>query len=138
MNADGLSAADSSAFIRVHPRFVKVVFPGKIPKIFWPGTYPIKFVAFKLPKTMDEATTETKELRKQCDALFMANLEGLPGEDGKPMTKKDIIPVLAGIFGIVFFKRNIRRIFSSPFLSDFITFQNLYTKIHLSCIIIRQ
>ncbi|RLC16817.1 MAG: ABC transporter substrate-binding protein [Deltaproteobacteria bacterium] len=60
--------------------------------------YPIKFVAFKLPKTMNEATAETKELRKQCDALFMANLEGLPGEDGKPMTKKDIIPVLADIF----------------------------------------
>ncbi len=34
MNADKrrcLSAADSSAFIRVHPRFVKAVFPGKNP-----------------------------------------------------------------------------------------------------------
>ncbi|RLC08094.1 MAG: hypothetical protein DRI57_24695 [Deltaproteobacteria bacterium] len=31
MNADGLSAADSSAFICVHPRFVEAVFPGKNP-----------------------------------------------------------------------------------------------------------
>ena len=32
MDADGLSAAGSSASIRVHPRFVEVVFPGKNPE----------------------------------------------------------------------------------------------------------
>ncbi len=32
MNADGLPVADSSAFIRAHPRFVKVVFPEKNPE----------------------------------------------------------------------------------------------------------
>lgn len=62
-------------------------------------TYPAKLTAYKLPKTMNEALTMARELKELCDALLIVNIEGVPGKDGKPMTKKEVVPVLAKTFG---------------------------------------
>ena len=62
-------------------------------------TYPAKLTAYKLPRTMNEAMTMTGELKILCDALLIVNIEGVPGEDGKPMTKKEVMPVLVKTFG---------------------------------------
>jgi len=51
MNADGLYAADSSAFIRVHPRFVKAVFTGKNPEKLLAGYLIQGFPKNKTPGT---------------------------------------------------------------------------------------
>ncbi len=61
-------------------------------------TYPAKFVAFKMPKTIREAVAMTKTLRKQCDLLFIGGLNGIPGEDGKPLTQKEAVRILVKTF----------------------------------------
>ncbi len=62
-------------------------------------TYPAKSLAFKSPNTLNEAVLMTKKLKKQCDALFIAALEGIQGYDGIPLSDRVIIPILAKTFG---------------------------------------
>jgi ABC-type uncharacterized transport system substrate-binding protein len=62
-------------------------------------TYPAKLAAYKLPVTMKEAVMMTEELKEQCDALLIVNVEGIRGRDGKPINKKEVLPVLAKTFG---------------------------------------
>jgi ABC-type uncharacterized transport system substrate-binding protein len=56
-------------------------------------------VVIKFAKTLEEAKAMTEELRNQCDALNLVGLEGLLDIDGKPITEREIIPILAKIFG---------------------------------------
>jgi ABC-type uncharacterized transport system substrate-binding protein len=61
--------------------------------------YPVRSAAFRLPGTMAEANAMAVELRKTCDALFIVAMDGLPDENGVPLTEKEIIPEIADIFG---------------------------------------
>jgi len=61
-------------------------------------TYLAKFVAFKLPKTMNQAILMAKELKPDCDALFTPVLQGIAGEKG-PLDEKEAIHILAKEFG---------------------------------------
>jgi len=63
------------------------------------ASYQIKSVDFRLVNTMKEAVKVTENLKEQCDLLFITSLEGISDESGKPMTQKEIIPVLAKKFG---------------------------------------
>jgi len=63
------------------------------------GAYQIKSVDFKLVNTMKDAVTVTESFKEQCDLLFITSLEGISDEAGKPMTQKDIIPILVKNFG---------------------------------------
>jgi len=62
-------------------------------------TYPVKSGGFKMPKTLQEAVAMTEELRKKCDTLFMVALQGIHDENGKPLTEKEVIPIVAKTFG---------------------------------------
>lgn len=62
-------------------------------------TYPARSVSYKLPATLAEARSMAREMRETCDALFLVALEGIPDEQGRPLTEKEVIPEIAKIFG---------------------------------------
>ncbi len=62
-------------------------------------TYSAKSVAVKFAKTLKEAMAMTEELKNQCDALHIEGVEGLLDVDGNPLPERDVIPILAKIFG---------------------------------------
>ncbi len=61
-------------------------------------TYPAKSVGLKMPKTLKQAVSMTEELKKQCDLLFMVALQGISDEDGKPVSEKEAVSTLTGVF----------------------------------------
>ena len=63
------------------------------------GTYPAKFIAFKQPRTLADATAMAEELKKQCDILFMASMEGVTDINGRPLEDKSVMPIVAKAFG---------------------------------------
>ena len=62
------------------------------------ANYPVQSLAFKLPKTLTEAKTMTEEFKKEADALFFETMEGIPDDDGNPLTDRMVIPILSKIF----------------------------------------
>ncbi len=62
-------------------------------------TYPAKSLGFYLPATLDEALVTVNDLRRRCDLLFIETLEGIPDGDGKPLTSKEVIPLVVKAFG---------------------------------------
>ncbi|MCP4105166.1 MAG: hypothetical protein GY749_06465 [Desulfobacteraceae bacterium] len=64
------------------------------------ATFPAKAVAFKLvKKTLADVIAATEELRPQCDALFIANLEAILDANGTPMKAKDVGQKIGEVFG---------------------------------------
>ncbi len=61
-------------------------------------TYPAKSVVFKFPKTLKEVKFMLKDLRKQCDVLFLTALQGITDENGKPLSEKEIISTVTKNF----------------------------------------
>ncbi len=84
------------AFIMKESPVARLVF-GQIQKEA--GTYPVKVVGFESPKTLKEAIAMAREFKKKSDLLFVETLEGIPGDDGTPLTDKDVMPVIAKTFG---------------------------------------
>ncbi len=70
-------------------------------------TYPAKSVAFKLPKTLDEAVSAAKELRDQSDVLFIETMEGIQDSSGRMFTDKEVVPILAKAFGKPLISNNL-------------------------------
>lgn len=62
-------------------------------------TLPLEFVASKTPKTFNETLEMARELKQQCDVLFTPTMQGVLDADGRPLTNKEVIPVLAKTFG---------------------------------------
>ena len=62
-------------------------------------SYMITTLGISLPKTFDEAITTVKKLRRNCDLLFIENMEGITGADGTPMSSRDVIPAVVETFG---------------------------------------
>ena len=62
-------------------------------------TYPVKFSAYKLPKTLKEMGAMTQELKEQCDILFTPTMQGLLDANEKTLTDQEVIPILAKAFG---------------------------------------
>jgi len=63
------------------------------------NTFPAKFVTAKFPKTLKEAMSMTKELKEQCDLLVLSTMTGISDDDGKPMSDKQVVPILVKEFG---------------------------------------
>lgn len=63
------------------------------------ATYPAKFTAYKMPKTLKETGTMTEELKSQCDTLFTPTMQGIVGDDGTSLSDKEVLPLVAEIFG---------------------------------------
>ena len=61
-------------------------------------TYQAKSVGLRMPKTLRQAVSMTNELKKQCDLLFMVALQGISDEDGKPVSEKEAVSTLTGVF----------------------------------------
>jgi len=61
-------------------------------------TYPAESVGLKMPKTLKQAVSMTNEFKKQCDLLFLASLQGISDEDGRPLSEKEAVSILARIF----------------------------------------
>lgn len=61
--------------------------------------YAINSVAFKMPETFEEAIAMTKDLKAQCDALFIMTVNGLRDATGSPLTDEQIVPLVVKTFG---------------------------------------
>lgn len=61
-------------------------------------TYPVKYIDFKMPKTIDELELMTKELKEKCDLLLLLTIEGIQKKDKTSLSDKEGIPVIAKIF----------------------------------------
>jgi len=57
-------------------------------------SYPIKFAAFKLPKTVKDLETALGELKSQADVLFMDSMEGITDDSGKPLNSKELVSLV--------------------------------------------
>ncbi len=62
-------------------------------------TFPVRFVAARMPKNLNEMLTMANEVRDQCDTLFIPTLQGITDKEGRPLSDREIIPVLAQAFG---------------------------------------
>ena len=62
-------------------------------------TYPAKTLGFYQPSTLDEALIRVDELKQRCDLLFLETLEGIADAAGKPVTSKEIVPLVVKAFG---------------------------------------
>lgn len=62
-------------------------------------TYPVRVVEIVKPKSLREAVAMTEELRKKSDLLFVETLEGIPDNTGRPMTDREVMPIIARTFG---------------------------------------
>lgn len=62
------------------------------------NTFPMKLMAARFPKTLDEAKSIAKEMRPLCDVLYMPTMQGLKDNKGNTLPEKEIIPAIARIF----------------------------------------
>ncbi len=62
-------------------------------------TYSAKPVSVKEPATLPETLAMIADMKKSCDVLFMTVWQGLPAEDGTPLTDKEVIPIVNKAFG---------------------------------------
>jgi len=63
------------------------------------GSYPIQSHTVRLVKTIDEAETAVRDMKKNNDALFLIAMEGLTARDGRPLAEKESFRVLTRAFG---------------------------------------
>jgi ABC-type uncharacterized transport system substrate-binding protein len=63
------------------------------------GSYPVKFVAARFPKTLPEALHMVDEIKDTCDALFVTPMSGVPSRDGRPLSSKEVMPLLIKAYG---------------------------------------
>lgn len=62
-------------------------------------TYPVKFMGYYRPKTLNEAFKQVEELKLQADLLFYETFDKIPDENGQPLTDKQVVPLIAKAFG---------------------------------------
>ncbi len=62
-------------------------------------TYPANSVDFNLVQTLREAISAIDTFKTQCDALYIDHMEGIPDDNGKPLTEKEAIKLLTKQFG---------------------------------------
>ena len=60
---------------------------------------PATFIASKLPTTMPEALAAAASLNGQVDALFLESFEGIPDENGAPLSDPFVIAQVSAAFG---------------------------------------
>lgn len=70
------------------------------------ASYPARFVGVVMPKNIGDAVVAAKRMRKECDALFLTPMDGLPASDGSYMTTSSVTPVLVKAFGKPTFSEN--------------------------------
>ncbi len=63
------------------------------------ASYSAKFAGDKMPKTLKETKAMTLELKEQCDMLFTPTMQGIEGDNGESLSDKEVLPVMAEIFG---------------------------------------
>lgn len=61
-------------------------------------TYSLRQVDNRLVTSLDEAVAAVRDLKNRSDALFLTSLEGLKDNNGRPVTEKQVFPLLARIF----------------------------------------
>jgi len=61
--------------------------------------YSAKFIGIRMPRTLKEALSMIEELKEQCDLLVMSTMTGILGDDGKPMSDKEAVPIVVKAFG---------------------------------------
>lgn len=61
--------------------------------------YPAAFRAYRMPRTIDEAVSMTQELKKDCDLLMVAALQGITGKEGSPVPEKEAVSLVVKTFG---------------------------------------
>lgn len=63
------------------------------------GGYPVRVVAVRAPRTLEEAVAAARELRASADLLFLEAFEGIPDHGGRALTDREAMPALVHAFG---------------------------------------
>jgi ABC-type uncharacterized transport system substrate-binding protein len=63
------------------------------------GTYLAKVATCELVRTVKELVALEAELKEQCDAIYTDSMEGILDAEGKPLHMKEIMRILAKVFG---------------------------------------
>lgn len=59
----------------------------------------LTYVDIKLPATIQEAIASVDSFKDQCDVMLISTLQGIPDENGKPMTNRAAISRVVNAFG---------------------------------------
>ncbi len=57
------------------------------------------YIDFKLPATLQEALDLIETYRNRCDVILVSTLQGIPDENGDPMTNRAAIARVVNAFG---------------------------------------
>ncbi len=62
-------------------------------------TFSAKFMGYRTPKTLRETIAMSKELSQTCDLLLLSTMTGIISDKGKPLTDKEVVPLVVSAFG---------------------------------------
>jgi ABC-type uncharacterized transport system substrate-binding protein len=68
--------------------------------------YSAKLVTARFVKSVREAVAMARKLKPRCDALFLTPMDGLPSQEGKPLSTNEITPMIVKAFGKPTFSEN--------------------------------
>ncbi len=63
------------------------------------SSYPVNPGGFHLVRSNEEIEAIGKNIRKNCDALFVDSLEGIVDQSGKAQTNREVLQTLTRVFG---------------------------------------
>ena len=72
--------------------------------------YPVGFVGTRMAHTMEEALKAVAEFRHTCDALLYITMEGIIDHMGRPLSDREVMPVLAEAFKKPIFTNALYRV----------------------------
>jgi ABC-type uncharacterized transport system substrate-binding protein len=61
--------------------------------------YSAKIIGYLTPTTLSETINMVEELKTQSDALLTATMQGIVDKDGRPLSDKDVLPIVLKTFG---------------------------------------
>lgn len=61
--------------------------------------YSAKIIGHRTPKTLSETIATVEKLKTQCDALLTPTMQGIADKNGRPLSDKDVLPIVLKKFG---------------------------------------
>jgi ABC-type uncharacterized transport system substrate-binding protein len=61
--------------------------------------YSVQVMSYLFPKTFQQAKQMATRARDEADVMFLATMQGISGEQGEPLSEKEVIPEIARAFG---------------------------------------
>ena len=74
------------------------------------NTYPVKSVAFIMPKTLNEALSAVTALRNKSDALFYETMDSIKDDQGRVFSDEEVVPLVARAYGKPLISNNLSHV----------------------------